>query len=57
MLVITLSDGSIKEFSEPVTAQKVAESVCAGLVKSALSAKVDDRWGRYFIPNRGRCGF
>lgn len=43
MLVIKLPDGSIKEFSEPVTAQKVAESICDGLAKSALAAKVDGR--------------
>ncbi|MFW0097486.1 MAG: threonine--tRNA ligase [Coxiella endosymbiont of Haemaphysalis qinghaiensis] len=43
MPVIKLPDGSIKEFSEPVTAQEVAESICTRLAKVALAAKVDDR--------------
>lgn len=44
MPVIKLPDGSIKEFSEPVTAQEVARSICTRLAKAALAAKVDDRW-------------
>lgn len=44
MPVIKLPDGSIKEFSEPVTAQEVAGSICTRLAKAALAAKVDDRW-------------
>ena len=43
MPAIKLPNGSIKEFSGPVTVNKVAESIGAGLAKAALAAKVDDR--------------
>jgi threonyl-tRNA synthetase len=38
---ITLPDGSVKEFSNPVTAAEVAASIGAGLAKAAVGAKVD----------------
>ena len=38
---ITLPDGSIKEFSEPVTAAQVAAAIGPGLAKAAIGAKVD----------------
>jgi threonyl-tRNA synthetase len=38
---ITLPDGSVKEFSAPVTAAEVAASIGAGLAKAAVGAKVD----------------
>ena len=41
MPVITLPDGSRREFDRPVTARQVAESIGAGLAKSALAARVD----------------
>ena len=43
MPVIKLPDGSIKEFSKPVTVQAVAESICSRLSKAALAAKIGDR--------------
>lgn len=43
MPAIKLPDGKIREFSEPVTVKKVAESINAGLARAALAAKVDDR--------------
>jgi len=42
MPVITLPDGSRREFDRPVTAMQVAESIGAGLAKSALAARVND---------------
>ena len=42
MPVITLPDGSRREFARPVTAMQVAESIGAGLAKSALAARVND---------------
>lgn len=41
MPIITLPDGSRKEFEKPVTVQQVAESIGAGLAKAALAGKVD----------------
>ncbi|MFM8733106.1 MAG: TGS domain-containing protein, partial [Phycisphaerales bacterium] len=38
---ITLPDGSVKEFAQPVTAAEVAASSGAGLAKAAVGAKVD----------------
>jgi threonyl-tRNA synthetase len=38
---ITLPDGSVKEFSNPVTAAEVAASIGAGLAKAAVGAKVN----------------
>ncbi len=41
MPVITLPDGSMKNFDHPVTVQQVAESIGAGLAKAALAGKVN----------------
>ncbi|MBL9140534.1 MAG: threonine--tRNA ligase [Phycisphaerae bacterium] len=38
---ITLPDGSVKEYSSPVTAATVAKDIGAGLAKAALGAKID----------------
>lgn len=43
MPVITLPDGSKKQFDTPVTVQQVAESIGAGLAKAALAGKVDGK--------------
>ena len=43
MVCITLTDGSQKEFPEPVTVQAVAESIGPGLARAALAAKIDDQ--------------
>jgi len=42
MPVITLPDGSQKQFDTAVTVQQVAESIGAGLAKAALAGKVND---------------
>ena len=41
MPVITLPDGSQREFAEPVTIAQVAQSIGAGLARAALAGKVD----------------
>jgi threonyl-tRNA synthetase len=43
MPVITLPDGSKKNFEQPVTVFEVAKSIGAGLAKAALAGKVEDR--------------
>ena len=43
MVAIKLSDGSLKEFSGPVTANKVADSISVKLARAAIAALVDDR--------------
>ena len=40
MIQITLPDGSIREFPQPVTVAEVAASIGAGLAKAALAGKV-----------------
>ena len=42
MLVITLPDGAQRSFDAPVTALEVAQSIGAGLARSALAARIDD---------------
>ena len=42
MLIITLPDGSTREFDQAVTVAAVASSIGAGLAKAALAGKVDD---------------
>ena len=42
MTIITLPDGSIKEFKGPVTTREVAESISPGLAKVALAGKVNN---------------
>ena len=43
MPVITLPDGSRREFAHPVTVEQVATSIGPGLAKAALAGKVDDK--------------
>ena len=43
MPVITLPDGSQREFAQPVTVAEVAQSIGAGLARAALAGRVDDR--------------
>ena len=43
MPVITLPDGSQREFAQPVTIAEVAQSIGAGLARVALAGKVDGR--------------
>ncbi|MDR3353017.1 MAG: TGS domain-containing protein, partial [Zoogloeaceae bacterium] len=40
---ITLPDGSIRSFPDPVTVAEVAASIGAGLAKAALAGKVDGK--------------
>ncbi len=41
MFVITLPDGSRREFDQPVTLMAVAESIGTGLAKAALAGRID----------------
>ena len=41
MPVITLPDGSQREFAQPVTVAEIAQSIGTGLAKAALAGKVD----------------
>ena len=50
MPIITLPDGSKKEFKAPVTTQQVAESIGVGLSKAALAGKVNDKLLDLCIP-------
>ena len=43
MLNITLPDGSVREFTQPVTVAEVAATIGAGLAKAALTGRVDGR--------------
>jgi threonyl-tRNA synthetase len=43
MPVITLPDGAQKTFDEPVTVGEVAQSIGAGLAKSALAGAIGDK--------------
>ncbi len=43
MLVITLPDGSRREFDHPVTVAEVAQGIGAGLARAALAGKVDGK--------------
>jgi threonyl-tRNA synthetase len=43
MPVITLPDGSQRQFSSPVTVAEVAASIGAGLAKAALAGKVNEK--------------
>ncbi|MES1946270.1 threonyl-tRNA synthetase / Ser-tRNA(Thr) hydrolase [Salinisphaera sp. C84B14] len=43
MPAITLPDGSVKQFEQPVTGMQVAESIGAGLAKATLAARIDGR--------------
>ena len=41
MINLTLPDGQIKQYNEPVTGEFVAEDIGSGLAKAALAIKVD----------------
>ena len=43
MPVVTLPDGSQRQFDQPVTVDEVAGSIGAGLRKAALAGRVDDK--------------
>ena len=43
MPVITLPDGSRREYPQPLTVADVAASIGPGLAKAALAGKVDDK--------------
>ena len=43
MPLLTLPDGSQRQFEQPVTVAQVAASISAGLAKAALAGKVKDR--------------
>ena len=43
MPAISLPDGSVKHFDQPVTGLQVAESIGAGLAKATLAARIDGR--------------
>ncbi len=43
MPIITLPDGSQKQFDQPVTVAEVAASIGKGLAKAALAGKIDER--------------
>ncbi|MFZ2235884.1 MAG: TGS domain-containing protein, partial [Dokdonella sp.] len=42
MINITLPDGSVRSFDNPVTVAEVAASIGAGLAKATLAGKVND---------------
>ena len=43
MPVITLPDGSRREYPNPITVAEIAASIGAGLAKAALAGKVDGK--------------
>ena len=43
MPVVTLPDGSQRDFAQPVTVAEVAQTIGAGLARAALAGKVDGR--------------
>ncbi len=43
MPVVSLPDGSRREFAQPVTVAEIAQSIGAGLARAALAGKVDGR--------------
>jgi threonyl-tRNA synthetase len=47
---ITLPDGSIKSFNEPVTGATLASSIGAGLAKAALAIKIDGELKDLSVP-------
>ncbi len=50
MPAITLPDGTVKSFDNPVTGMQVAESIGAGLAKATLAARVDGRLADACVP-------
>ena len=43
MPIITLPDGTQKDFSNPVTIQQVAESIGPGLAKATIAGRINGR--------------
>ncbi|MBV9575058.1 MAG: TGS domain-containing protein, partial [Gammaproteobacteria bacterium] len=43
MLVITLPDGSKKNFDGPVTIAQIAASIGSGLAKAAIAGKINEK--------------
>ena len=43
MISVRLPDGSVREFSEPVTVSQVAASIGSGLAKAAIAGKVNGK--------------
>jgi threonyl-tRNA synthetase len=43
VIEITLPDGSIREFDNPVTVMDVAKSIGSGLAKATLAGEVDGK--------------
>ena len=43
MIHITLPDGSVRQFENPVSVQDVAASIGAGLAKATVAGKVDGK--------------
>jgi hypothetical protein len=52
MPVITLPDGSKREYRKPLTVAEVAASIGAGLAKAATGRPRRWRAGRYLVPDR-----
>jgi threonyl-tRNA synthetase len=50
MPIITLPDGSTKQFDKPVTGAEIAASIGAGLAKAALAMKVDGVQRDLYLP-------
>ncbi len=50
MPAITLPDGTVKSFDNPVTGMQVAESIGAGLAKATLAARIDGRLADACVP-------
>ena len=59
MPVITLPDGSQKQFDSPVSIHQIAESIGPGLAKAALAGKVGGELAHQTTPPKkwqGRSG-
>ena len=41
MVAITLPDGSVRDYDNPVTGAEIAQSIGPGLAKAAMVVKVD----------------
>ena len=56
---ITLPDGSVRSFDNPVTVFEVAQSIGTGLARAALAGRVDGKLvdTTYLIENNANLGF
>ena len=50
MVVITLPDGSRREFSGPITGLELAEDISKSLAKSAVAVRVNDGLKDIYLP-------